>query len=188
MSKIIRVVSAFVLAALPALTACGEDPFALNWTAQPDTAVLHSLAAPLLNTYSGYDFNDRIPIRVVAPNTSGGWDIALDTRAGRLVFIAPGALGIVDEALILRLPDTDYEEVTKAPSDTTLYTASEPLLVDGESTYVIRTREDLDRFGRRCVFWAKLQPLEVDQEQETVRFLFDRNPICNDRNLVPDAN
>ena len=54
------------------------------------------------------------------------------------------------------------------------------------SVYVFRTREDLDRFGRRCLFYGKLELMEIDREQETVRFLFDRNPICDDRDLVPD--
>lgn len=186
MSKTLRAAAILLLAALPATVACGDDPFALNWTADPDTAVLHSLARPELNTFSAYDFNDRVPVRVDAAATSGGWDLALDTRQGQLVFIPPGALGIIDEARVLRLPNMSFEDVTEAPGDTTLYSAEEPVPVELGSVYVFRTREDRDRFGRRCLFYGKLEPTAIDEEQETVRFLFDRNPICDDRDLVAD--
>lgn len=186
MPKSLRAAAVLLLAALPAAVACGDDPFALNWAAQPQTVVLHSLARPELNTYSAYNFNDRVPVRVDAPATSGGWDLALDTRNGDLVFIPPGALGIIDEARVLRMPNSTFDEVTVAPGDTTLYSAEEPVPVELGSVYVFRTREDLDRFGRRCLFYGKLELMEIDREQETVRFLFDRNPICDDRDLVPD--
>lgn len=177
--------------ALFGLPACGDDPFALRWRGNPQEVVLHSLARPELNTFSAYSLIDRIPLRVEAPNATGRWDLALDTRGGQLVFVPPGALDVFPPSggpapRILRIEGVTFEELTEAPGDTTLYSVDEPVPVATGSSYVIRTRQSRDRFGQLCVFYAKLEPLEVDPSLGTVRFVFDRNPICRDRSLVPD--
>ena len=180
-------------ALLVALAGCGgDDPFALRWQGNPQEVVLHSLALPSLNVFSAYDIINRIPIRVEASNTARAWDVAVDTRNGQLVFIPPGALGIfptddAPPARITRIPGVSFDDVVEAPGDTTLYSVTEPVAVETGSVYVVQTREGRDRFGRPCSFFAKLEPVSVNQEQGTVRFVFDRNPICEDRDLVPDA-
>lgn len=175
-----------VCAGVLALGACEDDPFGLgNWNADPDTALLYSLARPDLNLPSAINFDRRILLRVESPDATGNWDIAVDTEGGGLVFLAAPALGINSRARIATFPGMDFDEVVRAPSDTTVYVATEPVPVDLSTTYVIRTGEGIGSFGQRCVFFAKLQPLEVDVARGTVRFVFDSNPICNQFDLVP---
>ena len=181
------------MAALPALSAvlvfllgaCGDDPFQIDWSPAPDTVLLYSLARPEGNLPSGFNFNARRLIRIEAPTATGNWDIALDTRDGDLVFLPPGALNVTSRARITELPGVDFDDLRRAPQDTTLYSATEPLAVNPGSVYVVRTTESIGSFGRRCVYFAKMQPLVLDAEGGTLRFMYDSNPVCNDPRLVP---
>jgi len=182
--------------ALPALvfgwaaSACSDDPFGFeNWTANPDTVQLFSLARPELNLNSAYDFVGRLPVRVERAGSSGSWDVAVDTEGGSLVLLPAGALGIESQARIAELPGTLFDEATRAPSDTTAYTSRGSVALRTTSVYVFRTRLAPDPiFGRSCTFYGKLQPLIVDAGQGMVEFVFDVNTSlsgCNNRDLVP---
>lgn len=179
-----------VLAAAAVLTvllpACGDNPFESRWTAMPDTALLHSLARPELNLNSAFDFVNRRARRVEAPGATGSWDVAVDTRGQELVFLAPRALEIESDAGIAPFPDMSFDEVTRAPSDSADYAYDEPVPVEAGTTYVVQTRESRGSFGRLCFFYAKLEPLDVRVEEGTVRFLYDVNTVCDDRDLVPE--
>jgi hypothetical protein len=170
--------------ALSVLTAC-EDPFAANWTASPDTARLYSLARPEINLPSAFNFNFRAPVVIESASSSGSWDLALDTQAGGLVFLPPGALGINSRARITSLTGVRFEDVTEAPADTALYVSRTPLKVTLGTIYVVQTGQTSGTFGQRCVFYAKLQPIEIDVAGGILKFLFDANPFCNDTRLVP---
>jgi hypothetical protein len=78
-----------------------------------------------------------------------------------------------------------FDEVTRAPSDTTVYAATDPVPLDLGTVYVVRTNEAVGSFGRLCNYFAKLEPLELSVENGTVLFVFDSNPICNELDLVP---
>ena len=177
----------FVLAALAAVGAgaCGDDPFAIRWTESPDTVVLYSLARPELNLTSGFNFNNRIPSRIEAAAATGTWDVAVDTRDGAIVLLPPGALGVESRAGIAPVPGMSFEEVIEAPADTAAYTTDAPVPVQTGTVYVVRTNQGVGAFGTRCVYYAKLQPLEVDPVGGTLRFTFDASPVCNDRRLIP---
>jgi hypothetical protein len=54
------------------------------------------------------------------------------------------------------------------------------------SSYAFRTRQEAGAWGQRCVFYGKLEPLEVDAEAGRVTFVFDVSPECNKRKLIPD--
>lgn len=168
-----------------ATAACGDDPFQITWISTPDTTVIYSLARPELGLPSAFDFLDRDRFVVEAPGSTDAWDVALDTRDGRLALVPPGALGIVSEARITVIADVSFEDVQEAPADTTLYTARDPVFLALGNVYVVRTRLQSSRFGV-CVFYAKLEPLIVDTELEAVHFVFDNNPRCEDRSLQPD--
>lgn len=169
--------------------ACDDDPFNFNdWTSAPDTVLLYSLDRPELNLPSAYAFNRRTLHEVEAANSSGLWDVALDTREGRLVLLPPRALGVDGEAGIAPLPNEDYETIREAPADTAAYVSAAAVPVVVGQLYVVRTNESLGGFGQRCTYYAKMQPLEADVQLGTLRFRLDSNPICNNRDLVPPAN
>jgi hypothetical protein len=168
------------------LTACGENIFEATWTvARVDTVLVYSLARPELNLPNGYDFVNRRTMEIHDPGATGQWDLIVDTQNGELVFLPPGGLDVVSEAMILKLPDMNFDDVVTAPKDTTLYSRDMPASVETSSVYVLRTHQGADRFGVPCVFWGKLQPLDVQPDVGTVRFMFDVSTLCDDRGLIP---
>ncbi len=168
------------------LTACGENIFDQKWTeARVDTTLIYSVARPELNLPSGFDFLRRLPVTIQSPGATGSWDLLLDTQAGELVFVLPGSLDITSSTLVLPMPETAFDDVVRAPRDTTLYTRDLPIAIDTGTVYVIRTHRGPDRFGLLCSFYGKFQPLVVDAAYETVQFAYDVNTICDDRALIP---
>lgn len=176
---------AVALLALPVLAGCDDDLFNVDWTAAPDTVLLYSLERPETNLPSGFNFFVRSGVRIEAPTATGTWDIALDTQGDQLVLLPPGALNINSRARVTALPGLDFDDVREAPRDTAVYTAEEPVPVEPNTVYVVRTSQRVDPFGRRCVYFAKMEPVEIDVPAGTLRFVFDANPVCNDRRLVP---
>ena len=168
------------------LTGCGENIFETKWT-EPDvgTALIYSLARPELNLPSAFDFVNRRTVEIHMPTATGVWDLLLDTQDGELVFLPPGALDIESEALVLKLPDMAFDDVLKAPKDTTLYSRDMPVSVEMSSVYVVRTHQGPNRFGVLCYYFGKLQPLAVDLASGSVEFEYDVSTLCDDRGLIP---
>jgi len=166
-------------------SACGDDPFAIRWEESPDTVLLYSLARPELNLGSAFNFQTRFPVTIEEANSTGFWDVAVDTRGGEIVFLPPGALGIDSRAGIAELPNTTFEEVTEAPNDTAAYTSVNPVTVRMGTIYVVRTSESIGGYGTRCVYYHKVQPLIIDPDRGTLTFKFDGSPVCNDFSLLP---
>ncbi|MGD2067894.1 MAG: hypothetical protein PVI57_04355 [Gemmatimonadota bacterium] len=171
-----------------ALAACGDDPYNFEWVAAPDTALLYSLARPESNLASGFNFDARRTIRIETPTATGTWDVALDTQDDQLVLLPPGALNVNSRARITTFPGMSFDDVREAPRDTAAYVADEPVVVEASTVYVVQTSQRFDTFGRRCVYFAKLEPVDIDVAAGTLRFLFDSNPVCNDRRLVPPGS
>lgn len=167
------------------LAACGDDPFRVDWVEAPDTVRLFSLAHPDLNLVSGFDFNNRFALAVERADATGNWDMAVDTRGGRIVLLPPGALGVTSKARVAALKGRTLADVTEAPADTTLYEALNPVPVELGTVYVWRTRQGFGSFGTSCVYYAKMEPLIIDAEGGSLTFVFDGSPVCNDRSLVP---
>ena len=178
-------VTALVAALSVGLVACDDDPFAFDWDPTPDTVLLYSLARPELNLVSAFAFRQRTPIRVETAGSTGSWDAAVDTRDGRIVLLPPGALGVVGAARITTLEGFELEDVRRAPSDTLVYVADEPVPVDMGNVYVVKTNRSSGSFGSSCVYYAKLAPVEIDPDGGTLRFEFVTNPVCNSQDLVP---
>jgi hypothetical protein len=167
-------------------TACDDDLFRVNWVENPDTVILFSLARPELNLRSGFDFLSRTPIRIESPEATGKWDMVLDTHEGGLVLLPPGALGIEGtKARIIPMGPVDFDEVRRAPSDTTTYIGDEPVPVEVGHVYVVRTRQQAGFYGRQCVYYGKFEPLEEDPVEGRLTFMFDVSPVCNSRKLYP---
>jgi hypothetical protein len=165
--------------------ACGSDPFNFQWSDAPDTVLLYSLARPEVNAAAGYSFYQGQVVQISAPGASGSWDVALDTRNQSLVLLPPGALGISARAAIATLPGVTLEDVTKAPSDTLLYSLNDPVPVVAGSVYVVRTNRQPGSFGQSCVYYVKVEPLVIDVPNGTLTFRYVDNPVCNSLDLVP---
>jgi hypothetical protein len=175
-----------LLGLLPLTWACEDDPFKVNWSLAPDTVLLYSLARPEMNLYSAFDFVGRTPVRVESPAAVGEWDLAIDTQNGSLVFVPPPAIGITGStARIAPMGDLGYDDIRKAPRDTTLYVGDRPVPVEVGQLYVIRTRQQLGSWGARCVYYGKMEPLTADPELGILTFMYDVSPVCNDRKLIP---
>lgn len=168
-----------------ALTACGNDPFSYRWSDVPDTAQIYSIARPELNLPSGFSFYDGFALVVELPSATGRWDVALDTEDGQLVLLPPGAVGIVSRARIAALPGIPYGDITEAPGDTAQYSANDPVPVTAGTSYVIRTNVRPGSFGSACTYYAKMEPVEIDVAEGTLKFRYATNPICNSHDLVP---
>jgi len=179
----LAVFTAFAVGAVA--TACGDDPFAIRWSENPDTILLYSLARPELNLYSGFNFQSRFPVTVEGATSTGNWDVAVDTRGGQIVLLPPGALGIDSRAGIAELPGELFDEVIEAPNDTAAYTSTDPVAMHLGSIYVVRTNQSIGGYGTRCVYYYKVQPLVIDPDGGTLTFKFDGSPVCNDFKLIP---
>ena len=178
---------ALLVASVFGAGACGENIFDIKWTtANVRTVLLYSLARPEINLPTAFDFVERRAFEIHAPGVTGSWDLAVDTRDGQLVFLPPGALGLTSEVMVLAMPGMEFDDVLRAPRDSTMYTKDEPLLVDTGTVYVLRTHQGRSQFGVACVFYGKLQPVTVDQARGTVVFEYDVNTLCDDRALVPE--
>jgi hypothetical protein len=176
---------ALAAAILVGTAGCGDDPFAFRWSDTPDTILLYSLARPELNLVSAFNFFQGVRVQVEAPAATGQWDAAVDTRDGEIVLLVPGVFGVASAARIAPLGDIALEDVTSAPSDTTLYIADRPVpMVEGD-VYVIKTNRSRGSFGRNCVYYGKLEPLIADPAAGTLTFRYVLNPVCNSRDLVP---
>ncbi|MBE0618217.1 MAG: hypothetical protein IH608_09870 [Proteobacteria bacterium] len=165
--------------------ACGDDPYAIDWAASPEIVLLYSLARPELNLPSGFDFYNRSSVVIEAADATGLWDMAVDSRGGRIVLLPPGALGVSSKAAVAVLPGRTFEDVTEAPADTAQYTSRAPVPVELGTVYVWRSRQNYGYYGTSCVYYSKMEPLEVDLEGGTLKFVHDSSPACNDRSLIP---
>jgi len=177
--------AALAAALLTGLAACGSDPFAFNWSDAPDTVVLYSLARPETNLPSGYNFYSSARVVVEAPGATGSWDVALATDGADLVFLPPGALGVDSRARIAVLEGMALDEVTAAPADTAAFAVADTVPVRLGTTYVVRTGQRTGSFGTRCVYYAKVEAVEIDVAGGTLTFREVTNPVCNNRRLVP---
>ena len=167
------------------LVACGGDPFLVQWVENPQEAVLFALDRDELNSASAYDMLARLLVVIEDPLTEGAWDFAVERQNGRMMLLPPRVLGVQSSAALVPFPGMEFEEVRRAPPDTLLYVTDEPVPVELGTIYVVRTHEQIGRFGGLCVHYGKLEPLEIDLQAGVLRFLQDTSPVCNDRSLVP---
>lgn len=171
-----------------AAASCGDDPFRIDWEVAPDTVLLYSLARPELNLPSAFNLNQRRRVQIESPGATGAWDFAVDTQEGNIVLLTPGAMGLDSRARITSVTGTPFEEVRKAPADTAAYVGDQPVPVELGPIYIIQTDESVGAFGTRCVYYGKMEALEIDPVLGTLLFVYDSNPVCNSRDLVPPGD
>lgn len=171
--------------ALASLPACEDDPFAVRWAENPETVRLYALSRNEPNLVSGYDFHPRRPVLVESLATGANFDLAVDTAGGEFVWLPPGALGIASGAGLATIEGETFESVLRAPADTAAYSTTAPVPVRIRTIYVIRTRGHSGRFGTRCSYYGKIEPLAIDVASGWLHFRFDVSPACNNRDLIP---
>jgi len=181
---IVHGLRALAIVASVVAPACGDDPFTVTWTENPDTVQLYAISRPELNLFSAFDFYTRIPKRLESASTGDLWDLVTDVRDGQFVWLPAGALGITSEAAVATVEGETFESAARAPSDTARYVDDEPVPVRTDRIYVIRTRRVRGSFST-CNHYGKIEALETDPVAGTIRFRFDVNRICNDLALIP---
>jgi hypothetical protein len=174
-----------LLAASLLLMGCGDDPFLVRWTENPTEEVLFALDREELNKVSAFDMRFRTSMVIERSVTEGKWDFAVERQGDQMMILPPGALGVESTAALVPFAGTEYDEVMSAPADTLLYISEQPIPIDLTTIYVVRTHQHSASYGGTCVYYGKIQPLEVDLEVGTFRFLHDASPDCNNLSLLP---
>lgn len=174
-----------VLAVVPA-AACDDDIFP-DLPVRPDTTTVYSLARPELSgSPSAFDLAGMRLVVVEAKGMTPNWDLALSERDGSMVLLPAGAIaGVPVQAGVAMVPGKTFEEVRTAPRDTAAYERRNPVPVGVGRVYVARSRA-IRRLGIVCYYYAKLQPLSIDQSRGSVTFEVVTNPNCSDRSLEVD--
>lgn len=181
-----RIPALAALLAAGAIGAAGcDDPYAVDWTLDPDTVLLHALSRPEMNLPAGFDFYNRISVVIEDATATGQWDMAVDRRGGGIVLLPPGALGVSSKAQVAPLKGRAFDDVTEAPADTALYVSRAPVPVELGTVYVWRSRQNYGYYGSSCVYYSKMEPLVIDPEGGTLTFVYDSSPACNNRSLIP---
>ncbi len=177
-----------LLLVLAGISACGDDPFRLDWVENPREVTLFSLDRDERNRPSAFEMRQGQRVILESVGAAGIWDFALDTRDGELVFLPPRSVGVQSRAGLAEFPNTRFDELREAPSDTAAYTTRTPVPVRMGSVYAVRTRQQPGSFGESCIFYGKVQPLEIDVAAGTLLFRFDTSPDCNNPRLVPPGS
>ncbi len=167
------------------LVGCGDDPFLVRWTANPGEVTLFALDREELNRPAGFNMLARSRVVIEDPLAQGSWDFSVEREGGRMLLVPPSVLGVHSRAALVPMEGMTFDEVRRAPSDTLLYITDDAVPAEFGTIYVVRTHEQLGRFNRACVYYGKLEPLEIDIELGTFRFRHDTSPDCNNRSLVP---
>ncbi|MEX0856350.1 MAG: hypothetical protein WD056_02155, partial [Gemmatimonadota bacterium] len=125
------------------LSACGDDPFVVEWEENPREATLYALDRELESILrpSAFHMLERSGVPIEDPRAQGRWDFALERQGGELVLLAPRLLGVVSTAAIVPIPGVEFADVRVAPADTLLYISDAPVPVALGSVYVIRTHQ-----------------------------------------------
>lgn len=175
-----------VLIAAAGLTGC-DDPYGpQSWRALPDTITLYTAdRVEDQGRPAAYDFRNHRPVVIETPGEAANWDFAFMVGDDEPQLVPPSALGGMRSVASIAVEDAPYDAVERAPSDTARYSRTEPVELDLENVYIIRTRRYFDLFGRSCSSYAKIQPIVVDSERGRFQFTYVYNPNCNDRSLVP---
>ena len=167
------------------LSACGDDPFLVRWEEFPLESEIYALDRGELNRASAFNMLDRRGVVVEDPQTQGRWDFAVEREGGGMVFVPPRVLGVISTAGVAVIPQARLEDVREAPADSIRYATTTTVPVELGNVYVIRTHQQSGVFGAPCVYYGKVEPLEVRMDEGVFRFRHDVSPDCNNRSLVP---
>jgi hypothetical protein len=171
------------------LAACGDNLGPSFWDATPVTVTLYSASrADYLGFASAVDLASPTvaTVSIEAPGATYNWDFVLAHDQGGLALVPAGAMaGIQSRARIAVLEGVDFIDVTEAPRDTALYSAA-PVPLRTGVVYVVRSRRAPCGYTNAHRY-ARILPVEIDQERGIARLAIVRNPFCDDRALIPPA-
>jgi hypothetical protein len=159
------------------------DTFEPTWFGIPTEASLHSLArAEFVGLESAYDFVGQRPVIVEQPKFQDPYDfdIALTEIDGEFHVLPAGMFeGFpIEPGVLADSSGTTFEQLTTAPREG--YVTDEPIPLRTGWVYAVQTRRDF----RGCRMYGKFEVVSLDPAGiAVIRAL--RNPLCNDRNLVP---
>jgi len=153
----------------------------------PDSVVLYSLTSPIPNVPNALDIVSGGYVQVEMPDASGTWDVALNSDADGFTLVPSEALGIPTYAGIWMTERASLDDVTQAPSDSTVYVRDRPVPLVSGNAYVFRSRRTTDAYGESCVYYSKAVLAEADLAMYRVTLAVISNRNCYDRNLDPEG-
>lgn len=170
-----------ILAATTTVAAC--DTFEPTWFAVPDTPVLHSLArTEFIGLPSAYDFIAQRPVIVELPKNQDPYDfdIAVTEIDGDFHVLPAGMFeGFpIQPGIAVDSSGIEFDDMDRAPRDG--YVTDRPIPLRAGWVYAVQTRRDF----RGCNMYGKFVVVDLDAAG-IVELRAIRNPLCNDRNLVP---
>jgi hypothetical protein len=170
-----------VLVALTAAAAC--DTFEPTWFGVADRPVLYSLArAEFMGMASAYDFIGQRPVIVELPKSQDPYDFDMAvTEIDGEFHVLPAGLfeGFpIRPGIAIDSTGTTFDTMDRAPRDG--YVTDRALPLRTGWVYAVQTRRDF----RGCNMYAKFEVVDLDPDG-IVELRALRNPLCNDRNLVP---
>jgi hypothetical protein len=170
-----------LIVGLTPLAAC--DAFEPAWFDFMDEVELHSLArAEFIGQPSGYDFIQQRPVVVEQPKLHDPYDFDLAvTEIDGVFYALPAGMfeGFpIEPGIAVDSSGTELDDVRQAPREGYVTDAPVPLRTDW--VYIVQIRRD----QAGCQRYGKFDVAALG-EDGTVELRTIRNPLCNDRNLVP---
>lgn len=169
------------------LAACNDGFGPQFWDPTPVNVTLYSASRP---DYTGFvsavdlASSPVTAIAIEAPGATNAWDFLLALEQGALSLVPAGTMpGINSRAGIAVLEGVDFIDVVEAPRDTALYSTA-PVLLRPGVVYVVRSRRTACGYSSAHRY-AKMLPVEIDEERGIARLAIVRNPYCDNRALVP---
>ncbi len=174
-------VGLLLLAATAPQLAC--DAFEPTWFAVQDLVLLHSLARPeFIGMPAAYDFVGQQAVIVERPKTREpfDFDVAVTEIQGEFHAMPAGMFEWFDirPGIAVDSSGINFEDMIQAPRDG--YVTEETVPLRKGWVYAVRSRRDF----RGCNMFGKFEVLDLDPAG-IVEIRAIRNPLCNDRNLVP---
>jgi len=178
------VLGLLLLVGLGPLVAC--DAFEPTWFAVDDHVALYSLSrADFVGRESAYDFIAQRPVVVEWAKIQDPYDfdVAITEVEGVLHALPAGVFDgfPIQPGIAVDSSGITFEDMDQAPRDGYVTDAALPLRTDW--VYAVQTRRDF----RGCTMYGKFTVTNLDPAGiVTIRAV--RNPLCNDRNLVPPGS
>ncbi len=173
-----------LIAGMSPLLAC--DTFQPDWFAIEDHVALYSLArVDFVGREAAYDFIAQRPVVVEGSKTQDPYDfdIAITEIDGVFHVIPAGVFDgfPIRPGIAVDSSGLTFDGMDRAPREGYVTDAAVPLRTDW--VYAVQTRRDF----RGCNMFGKFEATSLDPDGIVV-IRAVRNPLCNDRNLVPPGN
>jgi hypothetical protein len=176
-----------VMLAIFAVGACGEDT-GTNWprpTEPLELSVYDIVDGPVdrasaLNVVSGVGSGFPLTARV---DQTQQWDMAFGMIDGEAFWMPRGFFEGLEPTSGILATELDFDEITTAPDDKTLYEYTDPLPIVAGNTYIIRSRND-PTTELPCRIYAKVRVNSIQPDPGWMDFIVLWNPNCDDTNLT----